>query len=168
VGLKGPQRGETETMRGNKTWAFAVIVALVMAGTALGQAQSEIAVTRADIQADRQAIVAANMTLTEPEATAFWPVYREYRGELSKVGDRAVKLITDYAASYETLTNEQASALVKEYLAIQKEILKVREKYAPLFAKVLPAKSVMRLYQIENKLDAIVMMAVVAEIPLVK
>lgn len=155
-------------MKRLQTMAMAGIVALVVAGSALAQTSSAIAVTRSDIQADRQAIVADNLQLTEPQAQAFWPLYREYRGEMAKVGDRLVKLVTDFAASYDTLTDAQASGLVKEYLAALKDSLTVREKYASRFEKVLPAKSVMRFYQIENKLDAIVMIDVVAAVPLVK
>ena len=36
----------------------------------------------------------------------FWPLYREYRVEASKVGDRIVALITTYADNYENLTDK--------------------------------------------------------------
>jgi hypothetical protein len=148
--------------------ALAGVTALTLTGAVLAQASSEVAVTRAQIQADRQAIVADNMKLTEEQSQAFWPVYREYRAEMALVGDRLFKVISDYATSYETLTDPQASALVKEFLTLQRDSVKVREKYASRFEKVLPAKGVMRFFQIENKLDAIIMIDVVASIPLAK
>ena len=49
---------------------------------------SDIALTRASIQLRRQAIVTAVMDLTPKEAEAFWPLYRDYRTEMAKVGDR--------------------------------------------------------------------------------
>ena len=49
---------------------------------------------QADLKADRQAVVAANLPLTEEEAQAFWPAYKEYRVEVEKLGDRMVKLIS--------------------------------------------------------------------------
>ena len=52
---------------------------------------------RADIQTDRQALVAANLGLTDAEGEAFWPIYRQYRAEMGAVGDRMQKLIMDYA-----------------------------------------------------------------------
>ena len=54
---------------------------------------------RADIQTDRQALVAANLGLSDAEGEAFWPIYRQYRAEMGAVGDRMQKLITDYARS---------------------------------------------------------------------
>jgi len=155
-------------MRATASTVVIAALALLVTGTALAQVQNEIAAARNDIQADRQAIVAANMQLTEPEAAAFWPLYREYRAEIQAVGDRTLKLITDYAASWEALPDAQASALVRDLLAVQQDALRVKEKFAPRFEKVIPAKSVFRFYQIENKLDAFVMMGVVEQIPLVK
>src|SRR5262245_31572406 len=132
---------ENLQMRKGSTAALSVLCAMTLTGGLLAQARTEIEVTRADIQTDRKAIVAANLPLSEAQASAFWPVYREYRGEMDVVGDRTVKLLTDYAASYETLTDDKASALVTEHLNIQKELLKIKSKYAPRFDKVLPPKS---------------------------
>ena len=155
-----------------KKW-HAAIVAMVfvfaIAGTAKAETiQSDIAVTRADIQADRQAIVADSMKLADAQATAFWPVYRNYRAELAKLGDRTVKLVTDYATNYDTLTDAQASSLTTEFLSIQKDTLKVKEKFVPKFNSVLSPKLVMRFFQIENKLDTILMIDAVDGIPLAK
>jgi len=155
-----------------KKWNAAIVAtAFVFAivGTVKAETiQNDIAITRADIQADRQAIVADSMKLTDDQATAFWPVYRDYRAELAKLGDRTVKLVTDYAANYDTLTDAQASALTTEFLSIQKDTLKVKEKFVPKFKAVLSPKLVMRFFQIENKLDTILMIDAVDGIPLAK
>jgi hypothetical protein len=142
-------------------------LAVAVAGTLSAQTKADLDAQRAQVQADRNSIVAANLPLTTEQTTTFWPLYKEYRGEMQKVGDRMLKLITDYANSYNTtLTDEQAAALLKEFLAVQGEMLKVKEKYAPRFSAILPAKSVLRFYQLENKLDAIVTMSIVKQVPL--
>ena len=155
-----------------KRWratSVAMVFVFAIAGTLLaGTIQNDIAVTRADIQADRKAIVAENMELTDAQATAFWPVYRDYRNELAKLGDRTVKLVSDYAASVDTLTDSQASSMTAEFLSIQKSTLKVKEKFLPKFNAVLSPKLVMRFFQIENKLDTILMIDAVDGVPLVK
>jgi len=122
---------------------------------------------RAEVRADRQAVVAANMGLTDAEGQAFWPVYRQYTQELAKVGDRLQKLIQDYARIYETATSEQAKTMVDEMMAIKKEQLKVKESYLPKFRKVLPEVKVGRLLQIENKVDALIALELAASIPLI-
>jgi polyhydroxyalkanoate synthesis regulator phasin len=122
---------------------------------------------RAEIQADRQAVVMANLKLTEAEGTAFWPLYREYRGEMAKVGDRLQKLIQDYAVTYENATAEQAKAMVDEMMSIQRAELKVKETYLPKFRKVIPELKVARLLQIENKIDTLIKLDLAANIPLI-
>ena len=145
------------------------LLSVAVAGTLAAQAEPDLAAQRAKIQKDRNAIVTANLPLTPQQATSFWPLYKEYRTEMVKIGDRMEKLIRDYAAGYNTtLTDEQAATLLKEFLAIDKESVKVKEQFAPRFSAILPAKSVMRLYQLENKLDTRVAMDLVDQVPLAK
>jgi hypothetical protein len=144
------------------------IVLLTLMGVvpAAAQDRAVIELTRQQIQTDRQAIVAGNLALTEPQSAAFWPLYREYRTALAPVGDRYVALLTSYAGNYGSLTDPQAEAMLKELFAIQAEKQKTQSKYVDRFKKVLPATQVARFYQIENKLDAIVNYKLAAEIPL--
>jgi len=145
------------------------LIVLASAGTVYAQTlRTDIEVTRADIQADRKTIVADNLTLTEDQAAAFWPVYREYRVAMDKIGDRTVALLTNYAKNHDSLTDTEAASLLGDWMAIQKDIPGVRAKFLPKFNAVLPAKLVARFYQIENKLDTIVMLELVIGVPLVK
>jgi hypothetical protein len=157
-------------MNRSKLAILAVLaVSIVAVPTALrAQKESEAQSVRADLQADRQAIVAANLPLSETEAAAFWPLYREYRMEMAVVGDGLQKLVGSYADAYNasTLTDEQGTAMTKEYLKLRKSALDIREKYVSKFGKIIPGKSVMRFYQIENKLDAVVETTLAAGIPL--
>jgi hypothetical protein len=145
-----------------------LVLGSVLALPALAQTRNDVEITRADIQADRKAIVADNLSLTDEQGAAFWPVYQEYRNEMAKIGDRAVTLVTDYAKGYDTLTDAQATALMTEHLAIQKDVVRVKEKYRARFEKAVPAKLVLRFYQIENRLDTIMQVEVLSAIPLAK
>ena len=122
---------------------------------------------QADLKADRQAVVAANLPLTEEEAKTFWPAYKEYRADVEKLGDRMVKLIAAYAADFETMTDAKADTFFNDLLAIDRDRLAVREKYVPKIRAVLPGQKAARFFQIENKLDAIVNVSLASEIPLV-
>lgn len=143
-------------------------LALVALSPAQAQVRRDIAMDRAQLQSDRQAIVAANLPLTDEQAKAFWPVYREYRGEMQKLGDRLVDLMLDYAKNAEALSDSQATAMVDDYLAIQKDEIRIKSDWLSRFRKVLPPKSVTRFYQIDNKLDAILRFDAADRIPLVK
>lgn len=132
------------------------------------QERQDIAIDRAMIQSDRQAIVAENLPLTDRQAQAFWPMYREYRAELAKLGDRLVELVLAYARSAEALSDSQATAMLDEFLSIQKDQIKIQSAWVPKFRRVLPTKTVTRFFQIENKLDSILRYDAVEEIPLVR
>jgi hypothetical protein len=152
-----------------RTIVFTTAVMLAFAGAVRAQQETgQIQTARADIQAARTKLVAANLPLTEEEGTKFWPLYNEYRGEVSKLDDRALALIKDYAANYKAMTDEKARELLKQQLGIDEDRLKLRKSYLGKFEKVLPEKKVARYFQIERKLDASVQYEGAKAIPLVK
>jgi len=153
-----------------KVASVLVFAAVAVIGATISQAQdrSDIAASRAATEADRQAIVGRNLPMTDEQAKAFWPAYRDYRGEMEKLGDRIVNLMLDFSKSYEKLTNEQATSMLNDYLSIETDGAKLRTEWVPKFGKILPPKSVVRLFQIENKLDAILRYQAADEIPLVE
>jgi hypothetical protein len=128
----------------------------------------EIASVRSVAQSDRKTIVDHAMELTPQESTAFWPVYNKYREEVTRVNDQLVKVITDYAAQRDTLTDAQANKLLTDYLAFEQNSLDLRKKYLKQFTAVIPITKVARFYQIENKLDVVQRLGLASEIPLTK
>jgi hypothetical protein len=144
------------------------VLTLAAFAPAHAQVQTDLAIDRAQLQSDYQAIVALNLNITDEQGKTFWPLYREYRGEIQKVGDRMVNLVLDYSKSIDSMTDEQSTKMLDSYLAIKKDELKVRSAWVPKFRKALAPKAVTRLYQIENKLDAMIMFSAAAEIPLVQ
>jgi hypothetical protein len=146
---------------------FWLVISFLSTPVLLGQV-GEVELTRAVIQTQRQAIIAENLELTEAEATLFWPLYRDFRAEMAKLGDRTVKVIMTFADNYEDLSNETAEWLITEALAVEQAKADLKTSWLPRFKEVLPAKKVARYFQIENKLDAIVNYDLAANIPLVE
>ena len=146
-------------------WMLASSAAPARAG---GAAEANIDILRDSIRANKKALVAANLGLTDEEAKQFWPVYDRYQGELKEINDRLQKLIEDYAASFKGLSNEKAAKLTSDYLSVEEDRAKVRRSYLPEIAKTLPGKKVARFYQIENKMDAVLRYEMAKEIPVVE
>jgi hypothetical protein len=128
----------------------------------------EIELVRSVVQVERQAIVADAMYLTDQEATAFWPVYKDYRAAITRINDQLVKVVTNYAAQRDTLTDAQAKLLLDDYFAFENDLLKMRKKYVAKFGKALPMIKVTRFYQIDNKLDALTRLGLTSQIPLAR
>src|SRR5215831_8260249 len=94
---------------------------------------ANIDLMRKDIRSERKKVVAANMPLTEAEATKFWPVYDRYISETIKVNDNRFALLKDYAKSYDTATEEQADGFIKRWLMLDDDNTQLRLKYIPEF-----------------------------------
>jgi len=120
------------------------------------------------VRSNRKALVAVNLGLTDAEAAKFWPVYDRYQKEINAVGDRWLAVIEDYVASFHDLSNEKATKLVEDYLAVEADRVQVRRTFVPDFAAILPGRKLARLYQIENKMDAVIRYDLAARIPVVE
>jgi len=147
-----------------------IAICLAVVPNAWSQSEDDRAVqlTRSAIQAERQAVLATNLELSEKEKAIFWPLYEEYRNALESAINTRVDLLNQYFSSYETLTDQEATALLEKHLAWEKEVLKVRNTYAKKMNKALSGKTVARFFQIENKMDIIVEYELAGEIPLIK
>ena len=148
--------------------AAANSTALAQRETANGvEVEKDLALLRRDIRAEKKKIIAANVSLTPEEATKFWPVYDQYVADMTKQNDEFFSVIKDYAANQKTLTDAQASSMIKRWVEIQIARDQVRQKYIPLFEQVIPGKKVALFFQIDRRLYALLDMQVASEIPLI-
>lgn len=126
----------------------------------------EIEAGRAELKADRKAVITEALQLTDQESAAFWPLYAEYRAAMDKVGDRLLKLILEYAKVYPNVPEDRAKELLKDYLALEKELPDERAWYMKKFTKILPASKALRFEQLENRLDLALRVQLASAIPL--
>jgi len=155
------------------TSLFTIALAITFIGfVGLALAQDKAAdnmdLVKEKIRTDKKLFIATNMLLTESEAKAFWPVYEAYQAELGQIRDREIKLIEEFAANFETMSNEVAKSLLDDSLSIDSAHLKLRQSYLAKFRGVLPDTKVVRYYQLENKIDAVLEYELAKRIPLVR
>ena len=74
---------------------------------------------RADVRGQKVAILAEMMDFTEKEDAKFWPIYREYDVELSKINDDRVTLIQEYTKNYEKMTDAVADRIASGALGLE-------------------------------------------------
>lgn len=162
-------------MRGIKSLLATLSLGLAMSVTAnaqvnenLAEFQPDIEAARSIMQTERKILIMREMSLTPEEADAFWPLYDEYVVARRSLGDRRIKIITDYAANYDSMTNELARELGDEALDYESDALKLKKQYVKKFRKILPEIKVVRYFQLESKLDAIVEFDLAQQIPLMQ
>jgi hypothetical protein len=146
--------------------ALVVLATLTIHLPAIAQNANQSQAVRAELQAERTKVIAANLTLTESEAAKFWPLYTEYRAEHSKLDDRGIAVLEDFASNYEALSEAKAKDLLERQLSLEDARAKLRRSYAGKFEKVISPKKVARYYQIERKLDAAIAFEAARSIPL--
>lgn len=131
------------------------------------EVEKDLSLLRRDIRADKKKLIAMNMTLTETEATKFWPVYDQYVAEMTKHNDDFYSLIKDYAAKQKTITDAEASSMIKRWAEIQIEQAKTRQKYIPLMEKAIPPRKAALFFQVDRRLYALLDMQVSSQVPLI-
>jgi hypothetical protein len=132
------------------------------------QARIEIDASRKMINDKRNTAIAFNMSFTQEEKEKFWPLYREYRRAMAEVGDKRLDIIVDYADNIDAMTDSKAKQLLDRSFAVEKEAIKVKQKYAGKFGRILPETKVVRLMQIENRMDALVELKIAEGVPLME
>jgi hypothetical protein len=148
---------------------LSVLLLLLSASTsALAQTalDDQIALARQSAHTDRQVLIMGNVNFSSDESAEFWPAWKQYRAAMSANGDRTINLIKNFADHYESMTDQKANELLVDSFSIKMQDVVIKQNFAKDINKFLPTTKVMRIIQIENKLDAAMQMKLAAEIPL--
>jgi hypothetical protein len=123
---------------------------------------------RSDVRAQKVAILTELMEFSESENAAFWPIYREYDAEMSKLGDERVALISEYAQNYEQMSDDVADKLASKALDLEARRQAVKAKYYDRVKKALSPKTAARWLQVEHQLLLIIDLQIASSLPIVK
>ena len=148
--------------------AFVLLVSFSTTVSAQTPLDDQIALARQSAHTDRQVIIMGNMSFSSDESAEFWPAWKQYRAAVSANSDRTLALIKDFAANYESMTDQKASELMSDSFSIQMQDIVIKQQFAKKIGMFMPAQKVMRVIQIENKLDAAIDLQLASEIPLAK
>ena len=150
----------------------AVLVSLVSFANLSGAQSNEpsfdsyIESLRADLRADKVALITDAMQFNDQDSKAFWPVYRKYEADLMKVNDQRVALIKSYADKFTTMTDADAKAMIEQSLDFESSRTDIKKKYAKEFQKAgLSSLTVAKFIQLEHRLDLLLDIKVASELP---
>ena len=128
----------------------------------------DIDLLRKDIRSQKKQLIAANLNLTDAEAEKFWPIYDQYTAELVQTNNAKYAAIKQYAQGFNTLTDAQALALTTQVLQVDQSVAKLREKYIPIFSKVISGKKTALFFQLDRRLVMLIDLQLASAIPLVE
>jgi ferritin len=153
----------------NLKLALAAIVILSTATPIVAQAQSSYDEQQqliAQIQTDKRAVVLKAMALDDAQLAAFMPIYDKYQAERKLIMQRGADLLSSFASNYDSMTDDAAQGLLKDWFKLQEDEAKLMRDTAKKLDKVLPSTKVLRFVQVENKLNTLLRLPALQGVPL--
>jgi hypothetical protein len=129
--------------------------------------ESDFELMRSDIRTKKASLIADRMKFTDREASAFWPVYRQYEADLAAINDKKVSIMKDYMSRHEALTEQQAKQLAEDVFDVDQKTLDLREKCFGALEKAIPAKTIVRWLQLERRLQLLVDAQLAKDLPVI-
>lgn len=126
---------------------------------------STLEIARAGMQAQKAAIVGEGMSLSDGDAAAFWPIYRQYEYERSRLDDGRIEVIKEYIDKYPDLTDAEAKAMAERMFEYESRIAALKRKYFKKFNNALPALTVTKFFQLERRIDLMMDMKIESALP---
>jgi len=151
-----------------KKVTLAALMLLALAAPVMASTNDLVELMRSDLRTDKRMIVTKAMQMDEASSAKFWPVYSEYETELTKLNDQRVAMIKDYAAAYNSMTDESAKDLIKRGFKLQESRTSLLKKYVGKMSKAVDVKTAARWAQVEHALDSAIDLQIASELPLLQ
>ncbi|MFI5371597.1 MAG: hypothetical protein ACHQ52_08570 [Candidatus Eisenbacteria bacterium] len=146
-----------------------LLALLVVPAVALAQTfDQDLELLRSDLRAEKVAFITENMALNDADGAKFWPIQREYQGELSKLEDQRIALIKQYVASSDTMSAKMATDLMGKAFKLQDQRTTLLKKYADKVSKAVSPKIAMRFVHVESALESLLNLQIRGNLPVVQ
>ena len=123
---------------------------------------------RKDIRSQKKQLIAQNLKLTDAEATKFWPIYDQYTAELVKINDKKYATIQEYADHYGTLSDEQATKLMRQWMDVDVAAAQLRAKYLPIVSQAIGGRKGATFAQLDRRVSLMIELQLASQVPLVQ
>lgn len=155
---------------------FSILIIALTCSTSFAQKETasgvetdkDLELLRRDLRSEKKKLIALNLPLTAEESTRFWPVYDQYAADMSKVYDQFYKVVKEYTSIQKTITDDQASSLMKRWAELMVQLAQTRQRYIPIVEKVIPARKAAYFFQVDRRLYALLDLQVVSQTPLIQ
>ncbi len=135
---------------------------------ALYAQDSYMEIVRSTIKTEKKALIAEVMQLSDEESSVFWPVYNEFEENMYKLNTDYFKLVQEFADSFENMSAEKATDILKKANKYSLDREKLKNKYSKKIMKVLSPQKTLRFMQASSKIEIMIDAQLAAEIPLLE
>jgi hypothetical protein len=147
--------------------ALCVLAAAPLGAQSVGLSKLDETTYRLALTEERRNIFAANLALGPEERQRFWTIYDEYVKERERLESERFALLTRYAQSYATMSDDQAMALALASGNLQVSDVQLRLKYAAILRKKMSGRVAARFFQIDDYVTTAMRMNSLSGVPLV-
>jgi len=131
-------------------------------------AQGYVQLLRADLSAKKEQIVRETMELNDQQSAIFWPIYREYHAEQTKLTADKLAIVADYSQNFSAMTDGMADELAQRVMQLDEKRMALREQCYAIMKKALSSTLAVRFFQVEHQLQLIVDLQIAANLPIIE
>ena len=127
----------------------------------------EIKMLRKDVRAEKSRIMGEAMGLDAEQAKKFWPIYKDYDKQLTKLNDVRLGNITAYAQNYSNMTENKADEIVNGAISYHKKRIDLLANTYDKVRAALGAALAARFVQVESQLLNLIDLQIASNLPLI-
>jgi len=129
---------------------------------------ADLADLRAELQSSKKQLTASLLTLTDAEATRFWPVYDRYAAEAAAIRNGQATLVAEYVNTFGKYDDKAAADFIARWVDIDAKTNALRARYVPIVGKVLPGVKAASFFQIDRRISMAVDLKVASAMPVLQ
>jgi len=136
------------------------------AGSSKQNLAEDIKLLRKDVRSEKSKIMGAAMGLDADQSKKFWPIYKDYDQQLTKLNDVRVGNIIEYSKTYDNMTENKADELVNGAIAYRKKRIDLLANTYDKVRSALGAPLAARFLQVEDTLLTLIDLQIESNLPL--
>jgi hypothetical protein len=136
------------------------------AGTSKQNISEDIKLLRKDVRAQKQKIMGEAMGLDAEQSKKFWPIYKDYDRQLTKLNDVRLGNITAFAQNYSNMTDNKADEIVNAAISYHKKRIDLLASTYDKVRAALGAPLAARFVQVESTLNNLIDLQIQSNLPL--
>jgi hypothetical protein len=130
--------------------------------------EAYIKLLRSDVRKSKSQIVGQVMQFDASQAAVFWPIYKQFEADLTKIGDQTAVLVKKYVDNYSDMTNDIADQLANQLLSIEQQRNELKRRYYQKLKTALDPITAARFLQVENQLERVVDLQIASQLPVIQ
>jgi len=136
------------------------------AGTSERNLAEDVKLLRKDVRAQKQKIMGEAMGLDADQSKKFWPIYKDYDRQLTKLNDVRLGNITAFAQNYSNMTDNKADEIVNAAISYRKKRIDLLATTYDKVRAALGAPLAARFVQVEDTLNTLIDLQIQSNLPL--